>query len=87
MKRFVQKLRRILWPVVGQSRYRHDPLLINTLIAFNFRPPITLEFPIQKLVVTRRSNPPGYVGNRLPIGHNLPSNDGSGDRILTSALN
>ena len=42
---FVQKLRRILRPVVRESNYRHDPLLINSLAAFNFRPPIMLEFP------------------------------------------
>jgi hypothetical protein len=38
-----KKLRRILRPVVRESNYRHDPLLINSLAAFNFRPP--LEFP------------------------------------------
>jgi hypothetical protein len=46
---FVQKLRRILRPVVRQSTYRHDPMLINSLAAFNFRPPIKLEFPGEKL--------------------------------------
>jgi hypothetical protein len=29
--------------VVRESNYRHDALLINSLAAFNFRPP--LEFP------------------------------------------
>jgi hypothetical protein len=42
---FVQKLRRILRPVVWESAYRHDPLLINSLAAFNFRPPLRLQFP------------------------------------------
>jgi hypothetical protein len=42
---FVQKLRRILRPVVRESAYRHDPLLINSLAAFNFRPPLRLQFP------------------------------------------
>ena len=37
---FAQKLRRILRPVVRESNYRHDPLLINSLAAFNFCPPL-----------------------------------------------
>ena len=32
-----------------ESNYRHDPLLINSLAAFNFRPPIILEFPGERL--------------------------------------
>ena len=40
---FAQKLRRILRSVVRESNDRHDPLLINSLTAFNFRRP--LEFP------------------------------------------
>ncbi len=40
---FAQKLRRILRSVVRESNYRPDPLLINSLAAFNFRRP--LEFP------------------------------------------
>jgi len=32
-----------------ESNYRHDPLLINSLAAFNFRPPIILEFPGEQL--------------------------------------
>jgi hypothetical protein len=32
-----------------ESTCRHDPLLINTLAAFNFRPPILLEFPGERL--------------------------------------
>jgi len=40
---FPQKLHRILRSVVRESNYRHDPLLINSLAAFNFRP--LLEFP------------------------------------------
>jgi hypothetical protein len=46
---FVQKLRRILRSIVRRSTYRHDPLLMNSLAAFNFRPPIKLEFPGEKL--------------------------------------
>jgi len=42
-----QKLRRILRSVVKESAYKHNPLLINRLAAFNFRPP--LEFPGEKL--------------------------------------
>jgi hypothetical protein len=49
MNKFVQKLRRLLRPVVRESNYRHDPLLINSLAAFNFRPPIRLQFPGQRL--------------------------------------
>jgi hypothetical protein len=40
---FAQKLRRILRSVVRESNDRHNPLLINSLAAFNFRLP--LEFP------------------------------------------
>ncbi len=47
-----KKLRRILRPVVRESTYRHDPLLINSLAAFNFRPPIMLEFPGERLART-----------------------------------
>ena len=54
MNKFVQKLRRILRPVVRQANYRHDPLLINSLAAFNFRPPIRLEFPGKPLARTPR---------------------------------
>ncbi|PYL42899.1 MAG: hypothetical protein DMF42_05685 [Verrucomicrobia bacterium] len=46
---FLQKLRRILRPVVWESNYRHDPLLINSLAAFNFRPPLRLQFPGERL--------------------------------------
>ena len=37
---FAQKLRQILRSVVRESNNRHDPLLINSLAAFNFRPPL-----------------------------------------------
>jgi len=43
MKAVIQKLRRILRSVVRESAYQHNPLLINSLAAFNFRRP--LEFP------------------------------------------
>src|SRR5467141_4700908 len=46
---FTQKLRRILRSVVRESNDRHDPLLINSLAAFNFRPPLMLEFPGERL--------------------------------------
>jgi hypothetical protein len=49
MKAHVLKWRRILRPVAGKSAYRHDPLLINSMAAFNFRPPIMLRFPGEKL--------------------------------------
>jgi hypothetical protein len=32
-----------------ESNYRHDPLLINSLATFNFRPPLILEFPGEQL--------------------------------------
>jgi hypothetical protein len=44
---FAQKLRRILRSVVRESNDRHNPLLINSLAAFNFRLP--LEFPGERL--------------------------------------
>jgi len=44
---FAQKLRRILRSVVRESNDRHNPLLINSLAAFNFCPP--LAFPGEKL--------------------------------------
>jgi hypothetical protein len=37
---FAQKLRQILRSVVRETNNRHDPLLINSLVAFNFRPPL-----------------------------------------------
>jgi hypothetical protein len=52
MKAHVLKLRRILRPVVRESTYRHDPLLINSLATFNFRPPIMLEFPGERIART-----------------------------------
>ena len=44
---FAQKLRRN--SVVRGPTYRHDPLLINSLAIFNFRPPIRLEMPGERL--------------------------------------
>jgi hypothetical protein len=44
---FAQKLRRMLRSVVRDSNYRRDPLLINSLAAFNF--PLPLEFPGKRL--------------------------------------
>jgi len=44
-----RKLRQILRSVVRESNYRHNPLLINSLAAFNFRRPIMLRFPGEKL--------------------------------------
>jgi len=46
---FAQKLRRILRSVVRESNYRHYPLLINSLAAFNFRRRLMLEFPGERL--------------------------------------
>jgi hypothetical protein len=48
---FVQKLRQFLRSIVRESAYRHDPLLINSLAAFNFRP--LLEFPGELLARCR----------------------------------
>jgi hypothetical protein len=53
MKIFLQKLRRILRSVVRESNYQHNPLLINSLTAFNFRPPMMLEFPGEPLAHRR----------------------------------
>jgi hypothetical protein len=47
---FAQKLRRILRSVVRESNDRHNPLLINSLAAFNFWLP--LEFPGERLART-----------------------------------
>ena len=52
MKAHALKLRRILRLVVRESTYRHDPLLIDSLAAFDFRPPIMLEFPGERLART-----------------------------------
>jgi hypothetical protein len=49
---FAQKLRRILRSVVRESNDRHDPLLINSLAAFNFRAPLIPEFPGERLART-----------------------------------
>jgi hypothetical protein len=49
---FAQKLRRILRSVVREFNYSHDPLLINSLAVFNFRPPLILEFPGDRLART-----------------------------------
>jgi hypothetical protein len=48
---FAQKLRKVLRSVVRtkESNDRHDPLLINSLAAFNFRPRLMLEFSGEKL--------------------------------------
>ena len=43
----VHQWRRILRSVVREYAYQHNPLLINSLAAFNFRPPLI--FPDQKL--------------------------------------
>jgi len=45
MKVVILKLRRILRSVVREPIYKHNPLLINSLAAFNFRPPLMLKFP------------------------------------------
>ena len=45
--RFVRRLRRVLRLLVKGSAYQHNPLLINSPAAFNFRRP--LEFPSQLL--------------------------------------
>jgi len=49
---FGQKLPRFMRSIVRQSAYKHDRLLIHSLAAFNFRPPLTLEFPGERLART-----------------------------------
>ena len=44
----IQKLCRILRPGVRGSTHQHDPLLLDSLAAFNFRPPI-IELPGEQL--------------------------------------
>jgi hypothetical protein len=39
---FPQKLRRVLRPVVREAAYKHNPLLIDRLAEFNFRPRLDL---------------------------------------------
>jgi hypothetical protein len=48
MKGVVQKLRRIFRSIVKESAYQHNPLLVNSLTAFNFRPALKPEFPEQQ---------------------------------------
>ena len=43
------KVRRRSRLFVRQPSYRHDPLLINSLTAFNFRPPLMLVFPGERI--------------------------------------
>jgi hypothetical protein len=40
----------MLRPVVRQTAYQHNPLLINSLAAFNFRRPLIPEFASERLV-------------------------------------
>jgi hypothetical protein len=47
MKDVIQKVNRILRSVVRESAYQRNPLLINSLAAFNFHRP--LEFPCELL--------------------------------------
>jgi len=42
---FAKKIISNLRPVVRQPGYQHNQLLINSLAAFNFRPPLNLVFP------------------------------------------
>ena len=42
-------LSRILGPVRSHRVHKHDPLLINSLTKFNFRPPLFLVFPGERL--------------------------------------
>jgi hypothetical protein len=51
---FAHQLRRILQSVVRESTSRRYPLLISSLVAFNFRPPFRLEFPGGRLARTAR---------------------------------
>jgi hypothetical protein len=59
MKRrfFSQSLRTIIRPVRRRSAHEHNPLLINSLAEFNFRPPVLLVFPGEQPDNYRRSRP------------------------------
>jgi hypothetical protein len=46
---FGYTLNRILGPLRRRSAHKHDPLLINSLTKFNFRPPLFLVFPGERL--------------------------------------
>jgi hypothetical protein len=54
---FGHRARRILGPVRKHSAYKHDPLLINSLTRFNFRPPLLLVFPGEQLEKNKLSRP------------------------------
>jgi hypothetical protein len=49
---FGQRLCRIVPSIVRESSSRHDPLLINRLAAFNFRPLLLLDFPGERTART-----------------------------------
>jgi hypothetical protein len=46
---FGHRLQRILRPVGRHPAHKHDPLLVNNLAEFNFRPPLLLVFPGEQL--------------------------------------
>jgi hypothetical protein len=46
---FDYTLSRILGPARRRRVHKHDPLLINSLTKFNFRPPLFLVFPGERL--------------------------------------
>jgi hypothetical protein len=52
---FGHKLRTILRLVSSHSADKHNPLLINSLAEFNFRPPLLLVFPGEQLEKNRPS--------------------------------
>jgi hypothetical protein len=54
---FGHRLRRILRPIGRHSAQKHNPLLINSLAEFNFRPPLLLVFPGEQLDKNRPSRP------------------------------
>ena len=54
---FGHKLSTILRLVSSHSADKHNPLLINGLAEFNFRPPLLLVFPGEQLYKNRLSRP------------------------------
>ncbi len=45
MRTNTKNSRRARPSIFRRSAHKHDALLINSLVVFNFRPPIILEFP------------------------------------------
>jgi len=54
-KNLLQNLLRVFGLVVRRSPHRRNPLLINSLVDFNFRPPLMLVFPGEEFGKGRHS--------------------------------